>query len=204
MNLKFTGKFEKYEVLSLRDEIIYFEEHSKYDIERIFKLTEPLCKDYPKHKEWFYEKHLANIKAAYMPHEHRDILYIHEPTDYIPDSLNVIGAVCLKKTPYEKKICCLCVDEHWRNKGIGTLLLQCSFKWLGTNTPLITCLDYKLEEIQPLAKKFGWKLEETLDDPYGTGHKELCFNGKLVKDPEPKREQISIDHILKLKNDKSK
>lgn len=199
-----TGKFGKYEVISLRNQMIYFEKHSKHDIERIYKLTEPLCKDYPKHKEWFYEKHLPNIKAAYMPDEWRDILFIREPTTYIPDSLNVIGAICLKQTPYEKKICCLYVDEHWRNKGVGTLLLQCAFVWLDTNLPLITFPDYKLEEMKPFIDKFGWKLEETVDNAYGNGHKELCFNGKLVKDPEPKREQITIEEVLKLTNKSNK
>jgi GNAT superfamily N-acetyltransferase len=204
MNLRFTGKFGDYEVQSLRDELIYAERHAKNDIERIYKLIEPLSNDYPKHEEWFYKKHVANVLHAYIPDEHREVLFIHKPTNYIPESLNIIGTVCLKINPNERKICCLYVDEQWRNKGIGIILLQCAFRWLGTSKPLITFPDYKLEEMKPLIDKYGWKLEETLDDPYGTGHKELCFNGKLVPEPERNYEQITIDHVLKLKNKDNK
>lgn len=203
MSIRFAGKFGKYEVISLRDELIYAEWHAKHDIDRIFKLTKPLCEDYPKHEEWFYKKHVANVLSAYMPDEYRDVLFIHEPTDYIPDSLNVIGAVCLKKAPHEKKICCLYVDEQWRNKGVGTTLLRCAFTWLGTSKPLITFPEKNLDAMKEFVRMYDWKLEETVDDPYGTGQKELCFNGKLVKDPGPKHKQMTIEQILKPSNDQN-
>ena len=185
-----------YHVNSLKEGFMYYKNSAKHEIDKIFKLTEPLCKDYPKHKEWFYKKHIPEVECPYIKTDSREVLYINNPYD----SYEIIGIACLKKTETEKKICCLYVDESWRNEGIGTLLFEESFKWLGTTRPLFTFPEYKIDIFKPIINKYGWNLIETLPDVYGNGHNELCFNGKLVKDPEPKHEQITIDHILKLTN----
>ena len=188
-------------VYSLQEDFIVLDSSSVQDtIEKILKLMEPICKDYPKHKDWFLKKHIPEVESSDVNDDRRDVLYICNPHD----SMEVIGISCVKNTETEKKLCCLYVDEKWRNKGFGTILLEQSFKYLGTDEPLITFPDYKFDEMTPFIVRYGWELVETLNNPYSNGHKELCFNGRLVKDPELEGKQNTNQTLKFINNDNNK
>lgn len=138
----------------------------------IYLITDFLCKDYHKYKEWYFTKQLPAITS-----DERNILFVRNPKDYN----EIIAMTCLKKNTEEKKICTLYVSDKYRGLKVGTLIIEESMKWLGTTKPFITIADYKLETFKPIIKKYNWKLDEIVSNIYNNGSKELCFNGTLTK-----------------------
>lgn len=92
----------------------------------------------------------------------------------------VAGLVFLKKEDGEQKICTLFVLDEYRGRGIATLLLEESFKYLGTTKPLISIADYKIGQFSAIIKKYGWVQTQILDDGYyNDTSRELVFNGTI-------------------------
>ena len=81
----------------------------KYSI-KIYETTKYLENDYPNYKKWFIEKQLKEVLEG-----RREILFLEENNE-------IIALACLKKE--ENKICTLYVKEEYRNKGIGTELIN--------------------------------------------------------------------------------
>jgi hypothetical protein len=158
---------------SLKDYIDVIENNEFMQLAtKIYMITDFICYDYPKHKEWYFSKQLPAIIE-----EERNILFVRNPQN--PNE--IIAMACLKKDDEEKKICTLFVSNKCRGLGIGTLMVEESMKWLETTEPLITIADYKLDMFLPIIKKYNWKLTEIVPGLYNDRSSELCFNGTLTK-----------------------
>ncbi len=147
---------------------------------KIYMITDFICEDYPKHKEWYFTKQLPGIIK-----DERNILFARNPENYD----EIISMACLKKDNEEQKICTLYVSDQCRGLGIGTAIVEESLKWLGTTKPLITLADYKLDMFKPIINKYGWELTEIVSGLYNDRSQELCFNGTLIKNSKNTLEQ---------------
>lgn len=148
---------------------------------KIYMITDFICDDYPKYKEWYFTKQLP----ATINGDKRNILFVRNPEDYN----EIISMVCLKRDEEEQKICTLYVSDKCRGLGIGTAIVEESMRWLGTTKPLITLANYKLEMFRPIINKYGWELTEIVSGLYNYRAQELCFNGTLTKNNEETLEQ---------------
>ncbi len=140
---------------------------------QIYDITDFICKDYPKHKEWYFHKQIPRI---FTPNG--EILFARSEEDYN----KIIAMACLKKDDEEQKICTLYVSDQCRGQHLGTRMVEASMEFLGTTKPLITLADYKLPMFQPIIDKYDWELTEVVCGLYNDRAKELCFNGKLTKE----------------------
>ena len=156
-------------------------------------ITDFICEDYPKHKEWYFTKQLPETINS----DERNILFIKNPNN----EKEIISMACLKKDEEEKKICTLYVSNKCRGLGIGKAIIEESMKWLGTTKPLITLADYKLDMFKPLIKKYNWELTEIVSGLYNNRSEELCFNGTLTKNnTETVETQLHKRLVKSLKN----
>lgn len=149
---------------------------------KIYMITDFICEDYPKHKEWYFTKQLP----ATIQSDERNILFARNPEN--PDE--IISMACLKKDEEEQKICTLYVSDKCRGLGIGTSIVEESMKWLGTTKPLITLADYKLDMFKPIIEKYDWELTEIVSGLYNDKSQELCFNGSLTNSNEDVKTQL--------------
>ena len=140
---------------------------------KIYMITDFICEDYPKHKEWYFTKQLPAIVG-----DERNILFARNPEN--PNE--IISMACLKKDNEEQKICTLYVSDNARGLGIGSAIIEESMKWLGTTKPFITFPDYKLDMFKPFIEKYAWNLTEKVYGLYKDKTEELCFNGAFNKD----------------------
>ena len=160
---------------------------------KIYMLTNFICDDYPKYKEWYFTKQLPETINT----DKRNILFVRNSKN----RNEIIAMACLKRDEEEKKICTLYVSDKCRCLGIGTAIVEQSTKWLGTTKPLITLSDYKLELFRSIINKYGWELTEIVSEIYNDRFKELCFNGSLTKNnEEPLEQQLHIKLVRVLKN----
>ena len=158
-------KLEYYKIIN-EDEFIKLSK-------QIYDITDFICEDYPKHKEWYFHKQIPRI---FTPSG--EILFARSEED----ENKIIAMACLKKDEEEQKICTLYVSDQCRGQHLGTRMVEASMEFLGTTKPLITLADYKLPMFQPIIEKYDWELTEVVSGLYNDRAKELCFNGKLTKD----------------------
>ena len=138
----------------------------------IYEITDFICADYPKHKSWFYQKHLpATLKQG----SGRDIIFAYDLNQ------KLYGTSFIKQDDQEKKNCTLFVNSDARSFGVGTALVEKSMELLGTTKPMITLADYKLDMFQGLIKKYNWELTQVVSGLYNDHSKELVYNGILEK-----------------------
>ena len=138
----------------------------------IYQITDHLCKHYPRHREWYFSTQLPESINS----DKRNILFVRDENN----KDKIIAMSCLKNDN-EKKICTLYVLPEYRNKGIGTKLIEESMNWLGTTKPFATIANDNLKELIPIIKKYNWELVEVLNNVYNDFSHELCFNGSLTK-----------------------
>lgn len=131
----------------------------------IYKLIDFVKKDYPNHYNWFFNIHLPETLNG----DGRNILFIK-------DKGNVIGVANLFADETEKKICTLYVKEEYQGKGIGTMLVEESMKWLGTRYPIISLTKDRYSIYKPLIEKYNWKLTRKINGFYKEGVEEWFFN----------------------------
>lgn len=155
---------------------------------KVYMITDFICEDYPKHKEWYFTKQLPAIVG-----KERNILFVRNPKNQD----EIISMACLKRDEEEQKICTLYVSDKCRGLGIGTLIVEKSMEWLGTTKPLITLADYKLEMFKPMINKYDWELTEIVSGLYNDRSQELCFNGTLNKNSENTLEQQLHKRLVK-------
>ncbi len=136
----------------------------------LYDMTDFICEDYPKHKTWFYKKHLPETLQA---NSGRDILYASD-TDG-----KILGTSFIKDDEVEKKICTLFVSPDARGLGVGTALVEKSMEILDTTKPMITIADYKLPMFEKLISKYDWKQTQIVEGLYNEKSKELVYNGYL-------------------------
>lgn len=155
---------------------------------QIYDITDFICEDYPKYKEWYFYKQIPRI---FTPNG--EILFARSEED----KNKIIAMACLKKDEEEQKICTLYVLEQCKGQHLGTRMVEASMEFLGTTKPLITLADYKLPMFQPIIEKYDWKLTEVVSGLYNDKAKELCFNGKLTKETN-----IEQPSLILIKNPK--
>lgn len=135
-----------------------------------YSVTDFICKDYPKHFEWYWSKEIPRVFNG------TGEIVICTIDD------NIAGVAFLKKDVTESKICTFFVVERYRGKHIATKILEFSFKYLGTTKPLITIADYKIPMFEHIIKKYDWKLMQTMDKGYyNASSREFVYNGELPK-----------------------
>lgn len=153
-------------------------------------ITDFICEQYPKYKEWYFNKQLP----ATINSDQRNILFARNPEN----ENEIIAMACLKKDEEEQKICTLYVSDKYRGLGLGTALIEESMRWLGTTKPLITLADYKLEMFRPIINKYGWELTEIVTGIYNDKSQELCFNGTLTRNNDETLDQKLHKRLLKI------
>lgn len=133
-----------------------------------YNVTDFICKDYPKHFEWYWAKEIPRVFKG--------------TGEIIICTIDnkVAGIAFLKKDEEECKVCTFLVVDEYRGKHIATKLLECSFKYLGTTQPLISIADYKIPMFEHIIKKYNWELTQVMDENYyNTTSREMVYNGKL-------------------------
>ena len=81
------------------------------------------------------------------------------------------------KNKDEKKICTLLVNEDYRKKGYSKQILEDSFEYLQTDTPLITIQAKRLKEFNKIIEAYNWKETDRTDEYYS---EEVIFNAPKV------------------------
>ena len=119
---------------------------------------------YPGYLKWFYTVNLPRIFKG-----EGDIIF------YL-DGLEVVSLSILKNTD-EKKICTLLVNEDYRKKGYSKQILEDSFEYLQTETPLITIPTKRLEEFDKIIDAYHWSESSRTDEYYS---EEVIFNASKV------------------------
>ena len=92
----------------------------------------------------------------------------------------ISGISILKNSPTEKKICTLYVDSFYRRRGIGTVLIQESYKILGTRTPGMTVSEKQLPEYKSFLLKSGANQTGSELSLYYPWEREYFFNYRDV------------------------
>ena len=119
---------------------------------------------YPGYLKWFYTVNLPRIFQG-----EEDIIF------YL-DGLEVVSLSTLKNSD-EKKICTLLVSKDYRKKGFSKQILEDSFEYLGTETPLITIPTKRLDEFDKIIDAYGWAESSRTDEYYS---EEVIFNAPKV------------------------
>ena len=132
---------------------------------KIYMITDFVKKDYPNHRNWFFNIHLPETLHS----EKRNILFVKDKNE-------IIGLVNLLKDGNEKKICTLYVKPEYQGHGIGSMLVEESMKWLNTKYPIISFTKERYCAYSPLIKKYNWKLKRKIKGFYKEGVEELFFN----------------------------
>jgi len=135
-------------------------------VHEIYLLTDYNKLQYPEYYRWYYQKNLPRILSG----NGEAIFYL--------DGFQIIGLSMLKKDDYESKICTLLIHEDYRKKGYASLLLEDSFAFLGTDKPLITIPEYRLDEFSKIIETYGWLPTKITDEYY---HPEVIFNQKVLQ-----------------------
>ena len=137
-------------------------------VSTIYKLADKFCGVYPNFFIWYWSKTIPELLQG-----KREIFIVLI-------GYNIVGVAILKKGEDEKKICTLFVVDKYRGNGIGTRLLQKSFKYLGTTQPLISIPEYKLQQFDSIIQKYAWKKTQILDyGHYNCLSREIVFNGRI-------------------------
>lgn len=119
---------------------------------------------YPGYLKWFYTVNLPRIFKG-----EGDIIF------YL-DGLEVVSLSILKNTD-EKKICTLLVNEDYQKRGYSKQILEDSFEYLQTETPLITIPTKRLEEFDKIIDAYHWSESSRTDEYYS---EEVIFNASKV------------------------
>ena len=97
---------------------------------------------YPDFQHWLNSKVFSDVLKN--PSQ-RDVIFI-----LTPDLKSVAGFAVLKNMPSEKKICSFYIIPAYQHSGYGSLLMEESFRYLGTTVPLITMSEKCKELFVPL------------------------------------------------------
>ena len=137
-------------------------------VAKAYSVTDYICEDYKNHFNWYWSKTVPAVLNGT-----REILVATV-------NQKIAGVAILKNEDGEQKICTFLVIESYRGNGIGSILMERAFKFLGTSTPLVTIADYKIDMFQGFIKKYGWKRTQVLSEGYyNSTSREIVFNGKI-------------------------
>ncbi len=150
---------EKYVLSTMRDK-----NFSKAANE-IYLLTDYNKQQYPGYYKWYYQKNIPRILEG----TGEAIFYL--------DGFQIVGLSMLKKGVDESKICTLLINEEYRKRGYSKMILEDSFEYLGTEKPVITIPEKRLDEFSEIIKAYGWVASEVTDEYYSP---EVIFNDSKV------------------------
>ena len=131
----------------------------------IYLLTDYNKLQYPEYYKWYYQTNIPRI----LDGEGEAIFYL--------DGFQIVGLSMLKRTEDESKICTFLIDEEYRKKGYSKMILEDSYDYLGTERPLITIPEKRLDEFSKIIEAYGWVPTETTDEYYSP---EIVFNDPKV------------------------
>ena len=149
---------EKYVLSNMKDK------NFSKAVNEIYLLTDYNKLQYPDYYKWFYQKNIPRILNG----EGDAIFYL--------DGFNVVGLSMMKKDELESKICTLLINEEYRKKGYSKQILEDSFEYLGTDKPLITIPENRLDEFKNIINTYEWKETKIITDYYSP---EVIFNQKI-------------------------
>ena len=150
---------EKFILSSMRDK------NFSRAVNEIYLLTDYNKLQYPEYFKWYYQTNIPRILSG----EGEAIFYL--------DGFQIVGLSMLKRTDDEAKICTFFIDEEYRKRGYSSLLLEDSFGYLGTESPIITIPENRLDEFSKIIEAYGWVPTETTDKYYSL---EVVFNSSKV------------------------
>lgn len=150
---------EKYVLSTMRDK------NFSRAVNEIYLLTDYNKLQYPEYYKWYYQTNIPRI----LDGEGEAIFYL--------DGFQIVGLSMLKRTDDEAKICTFFIDEEYRKRGYSSLLLEDSFGYLGTESPIITIPENRLDEFSKIIEAYGWVPTETTDKYYSP---EVVFNSPKV------------------------
>lgn len=135
-----------------------------------YMATEWVCRDYPNHCNHYFSKYIPGVFNGT-----REIIVCYIVA-------RIAAVAILKKDNEEQKISTLYVNPAYRKCGLGTEILEKSFAWLGTTSPLITIADYKINQFAHYIKKYDWIETQVLPVGYYNNHsREHIFNSKVLE-----------------------
>ena len=128
-----------------------------------YNLTKWLNNSYPKYQWFFWGKVAPGIITG-----KRNIIACVIGSE-------IVGIACLKKAE-EKKLSTLYIDSAYQKQGIGTEILERSFKWLGTRKPALSIAKDRLPCFFNFIVKYHWELTNIASNKYRRGASEHFFN----------------------------
>ena len=131
----------------------------------IYLLTDYNRLQYPEYYKWYYQKNLPRILAG------------NGETIFYLDGFQIVGLSMLKKSENESKICTFLINEEYRKRGFSKLILEDSYEYLGTERPLITIPEKRLDEFSEIIESYGWVASKTTNEYYSP---EVIFNSPKV------------------------
>ena len=150
---------EKYVLSTMRDK------NFSRAANEIYLLTDYNKLQYPEYFKWYYHTNIPRI----LDGEGEAIFYL--------DGFQIVGLSMLKRTEDESKICTFLIDEEYRKKGYSKMILEDSYDYLGTEKPLITIPEKRLDEFSKIIEAYGWVPSEIIDEYYSP---EIVFNDPKV------------------------
>ena len=134
-------------------------------VNEIYLLTDYNKLQYPDYYKWYYGKNIPRIISG----NGEAIFYL--------DGFSIIGLSILKRDELEKKICTLLINKEYRKRGYSKIILEDSFKFLGTDKPLITIPENRLDEFSKIISAYNWVQSEIINDYFSP---EVIFNSQKV------------------------
>ncbi len=136
----------------------------------VAELTGAIKKTYPEYGKWLKEKFFPGLKDG-----SRKLIIAKDETG------RLAGAILLKNTAEEKKICSLFVRKECRGLGIAGKLMQESFKVLRTDRPLLSVADKNYPQIQKLLNLYHFKFSYRKRGAYMAENTEYYFNNEATE-----------------------
>lgn len=121
-----------------------------------------LLQYYPNFMNWFNK-----VQQELFTSQNREIFFII-------NNQKIIGFSILKRTDFEYKICTLIVQEQFRNKGFGTILMKKSLEYLD-NCVQITVSEKCLNEFLPLLNNFNFQFDKKINNYCNLDRAEYYF-----------------------------
>ena len=135
-------------------------------VNELYLLTDYNKLQYPDYYRWYFQTNIPRILEG----SGEAIFYL--------DGFEIVGLSMLKRTEEEAKICTLLINEDYRKRGNSSIILEDSFEFLGTEKPIITIPQNRLDEFSKIIEAYGWEETSTTDEYYSP---EIIFNSPKVR-----------------------
>lgn len=155
----------------IREYLIY--EVGEKSQHKIYNKLVDLKDSYPEFDSWFHNTVYPELTAS---PEQREIIIV---ITTLEKKKVLTGIAILKKTSTERKICTIRIHEHFRGRGIGTMLFEECFSFLGTRLPVITISENREADFVKHINKFGFIKTQSLKGLYKPECIEFIYNGAI-------------------------